>query len=386
MEVIMPINYPQFKPLNASEIGGLGGIDLAGSIRSGLQNANSIQEARYKPQNLQQELYAKQLANTINEAKAKYAPQQEEANVNNKLASTDYYKALSQQALRPKPIGGKISQLEQLRDRFPKGSQQYILYDTALQNALSGQQGITVYDPQGNPMVQIGGSSGSKGSKGGQLYQNKEGDQYISPTGAVQTNLQQRIIGQKIVEPYIQNMIKTLPQFQSGWTQGLSNAEGIANRWLGTNFDLPSQLQEGKASRGVAAEGMLKEFGLNATGRNLVRMEEILTPGKDESVEGYKERALRQAVQFMKTAQEVQKISRSGVPVKQGNNPNITIDRLNGESEKANNNKKASKNEPIDLSQYDIPAGSILLYKNGKPRVFPAELVDQKLREGYNYE
>lgn len=86
----MPINYPQFRRLTAADMGGLGGIDLAKSISSGLQNAKDIQEARYRPQQLQQEAYARQLANTINEAKAKYAAEQELANLNYRKAGTSH--------------------------------------------------------------------------------------------------------------------------------------------------------------------------------------------------------------------------------------------------------------------------------------------------------
>lgn len=295
----MPINYPSIRALTPQEAGGFGGIDLAGSIQSGLENANRIQDLRNAP--IRQKLLQAELESIPYKQKL--------------------LQAKAQAALRPKPIAGKISQLEQLRDRFAPGSEQYQLYDTALRNALAGQQGITVFDPQGNPMVQIGGSAGAKGNGAGTIYQSPTGEQYQTPTKAVQTNLQQRIVGQKIVEPYIQNMIKTLPQFQSGWTKGLAGAEGIANRWLRTNFDLPSQLQEGMASKGLAAEGMLREFGLNATGKNLERMEAILTPGKDESDEGYRNRATRQAIQFLQTTKESQELSRSGIPVKENNEP-----------------------------------------------------------------
>lgn len=84
----MPINYPAIRGLSPAEAGGFGGIDLAGSIRSGLENSNRIQEARFKPQQLLEELRAKRLANKINEAKAKFAEQQELANLQYTQAGT----------------------------------------------------------------------------------------------------------------------------------------------------------------------------------------------------------------------------------------------------------------------------------------------------------
>jgi hypothetical protein len=289
--------------LTAADLGGLGGFGLGEAIRSGLANANLYQEARYKPQTLQADIAQKQ-------GEASLVPYRQKL-----------LEAQSEAAMRPKPIPGKISHLEQLRDRFQPGSENYRLYDTALRNALAGQQGITVYDPQGNPMVQIGGSAGGKGGKGGggQIYQSPTGEQYQTPTTAVQTNLQQRIVGQKIVEPYLKNIIETLPQFQSGWTKLKTGIEGGLNKWAGTNLELPSQLQKGQAALGLAAEGMLRQFGLNATGHNLKRMEAILTPGEGESVEGYKQRAQDQLLDFFNTAREAQQLSRSGVPVKESN-------------------------------------------------------------------
>lgn len=86
----MPINYPAIRGLNAVEAGGFGGVDLAGSIYSGLENANRIQEARFKPQQLLEELRGKRLANKINAARAQYAEQQEQANLQYKQAGTEH--------------------------------------------------------------------------------------------------------------------------------------------------------------------------------------------------------------------------------------------------------------------------------------------------------
>lgn len=129
----MPINYPQFRALSAAEMGGLGGLDLAGALRSGLQNAKSIQEARYRPQQLQQEQHARELANKINEAKAQYAEQneaiglkQKEAQITHLAAQTalsqgnlgliPYYKKLySMQAAAQE---AKINQAKQQQDLY----------------------------------------------------------------------------------------------------------------------------------------------------------------------------------------------------------------------------------------------------------------------------
>jgi len=268
-------------------------------------------------------------------------------------------------ANRPKAVPGKISQLEQLRDRFEPGTPDYQKFDEALTAALKGNNGITLFDPSGNPMVQIGGgsSAGGKG-QGGKIYQNEKGEQFQTPTNAVLTQMQNRVAGEALVEPYIKNMIETLPQFQSGLTQLKSIGEGVLNKWAGTDYDLPSQFAEGQASKGLAAEGMLRQFGLNATTENLKRMEDILTPQKGESEKGYERRAKRQSRDFISSKLKAQSIARSGINVKESN-------------------LAASK---IDTSKYDLPEGSVILYKKGVGYAFPQELVDEKLAAGYSYE
>jgi hypothetical protein len=142
----MPINYPQFGRLSAQEMGGLGSLDLAGALRSGLQNANLLQETRYKPQQLQQELYAKQLANKINEAKAQYAEQQEsmglkqkEAQINHLAAQT----ALSQGNLGLIPYYKQLYTAQAQAQEANIAQKKYQMQqEQAFQNLLSGNQPI----------------------------------------------------------------------------------------------------------------------------------------------------------------------------------------------------------------------------------------------------
>jgi hypothetical protein len=121
----MPINYPQFRRLNAAETGGFGGVDLAGSLRSGLQNANAIQEARFKPQQMQEQIRSQELANKINEAKAQYAPEQELANLKYKQAGIGHLGAQTRNIeaemgllpYRQKLIQAQTSRAEQLANQ-----------------------------------------------------------------------------------------------------------------------------------------------------------------------------------------------------------------------------------------------------------------------------
>ena len=224
------------------------------------------------------------------------------------------------EALRQgKPPTGKFAELEKLRDQYPKGSPDWNRYEKARIDALESTGGITIFDPKGNPMVQIGGKTGSRGTgKGGQLFQNANGDVYQMPTTGVQSQLQNRILGEKIVTPYLEDIIEVMPQFQSGWTKRATAWQGFANTWLGADFELPSELQKGLTSMRIAAEGLLREFGLNATTQNLKRTEAIVTPGDGESPKGYAKRAKEQLLEFLNTAKQSQEMSNSGILVKSG--------------------------------------------------------------------
>jgi hypothetical protein len=89
----MPINYPSLRPLRPDETGGLAGIDLTGSILKGLNTSNAFQEARYRPQQLEEDLRAKKLANQINEAKARFAEKKEAAGIKQMEAQINHLAA-----------------------------------------------------------------------------------------------------------------------------------------------------------------------------------------------------------------------------------------------------------------------------------------------------
>ncbi len=85
MGEIMAINYQPLSKLTASDFGS---FDLGAAIKSGLDNAKAFQEARYRPRNLENEAYGKELSNKINAGKAKYAEQQSLADLQSTQTNT----------------------------------------------------------------------------------------------------------------------------------------------------------------------------------------------------------------------------------------------------------------------------------------------------------
>lgn len=342
----MALNIPQvpFK-LTAED---MGATDYGQALRSGFNTFSKMIESAYKPKTMAEALLAQQLSNKINKPKAEHAEEitladlaHTQAGTNSLNANTglvpfhrQLLEAQTKKALRPEktPLdayGKAVELYHHYADMYGQDSKEAQDAAKNIENVLAGKNGITVIDPvTGNPMVQIGGSSGGR-SGGGKTFQTQEGEILQQPTQQILSQLQNRVVGERLVKPYIESIVKTLPQFQSKWTQAEEFGSGIINKWFGGDIDLPSQLAEGKASLGLAAEGMLRQFGLNATGHNLKRMEQILTPGENESKDGYKRRAIKQSIQFAKNSLEAQLQASRGIGVGNAPGKSITIDRLN---------------------------------------------------------
>lgn len=90
----MAINLPQTQKLTAAD---MGAFDLGAAISSGLNNAAKFQEARFKPQSMQEQLLGQQLQNKIQGVNAKYAERNAQAGLdmqNANLGLLPYKQAL----------------------------------------------------------------------------------------------------------------------------------------------------------------------------------------------------------------------------------------------------------------------------------------------------
>ena len=295
----------------------MGAFDLAGALHSGLQNYGAFEEARFKPHTLAEQLLSAQLENKVKGVQAKYAEQMAQAQLAHQNALVD-------KARRgPAPVMNNLEKAlegtKRIIQKYGENSPEAQQAKAYVQRISQGSNGVTVgVDPDtGLPLVQIGGSGG-RGSPGGKLYQTQNGEILAQPTGAQATNLQGRVVGAETVEPFINEVAETLPQFQNPKTKATSFAQGLSNAFLGSNYSLPSQQASGKAALKEASEGMLKSFGLNATGANREAMEEILTPTFGESPEGYKQRVTQQAEAFAKNKDYAKKSLRRGVSIGEG--------------------------------------------------------------------
>jgi hypothetical protein len=327
----------------------MGVPDYVQALQSGLQTASDV----YKPRRASEDLLAQMLANKMNKPKAEGAQLSFDTDIG-------YKQALTNAANRPPQMSGEAAQLFALRNQFPEGSPDRASIDAMIAQKARGAAGTTVYDPTtGNPLVQIGGAAGKSG--GGTFFNPVTGEMTSQPTGATASNLQQRVVGAEALKPYLDKVTESMPQFQNPMTQASLLGQKVANAFGGQNFPLPSEKAAGKAAIKEASEGMLKTFGLNATGANRQAMEDILTPHFGESPEGYKNRVQEQAATYAKNQELASSALRGGINIGKASN------------------QAAPKERPV-------AAGKIRVYFPDGPHVIPRSLLEEAKRSGATLE
>lgn len=266
-----------------------------------MKNALLKQQVQTQPQMDDEKLKALQQQN-------QYYPQQQQA----KIA---LLKAQQQAANAPKEPSGEYYGLIKYYETLPPGPEKDMVKQR-LDKLAALNQGTTVYGPDGKPIASVGGSV-----KPGSIGVDANGNPISKPTTAVDTKLQQSVIGMNNVLPYFDTIVKDLSQFQTGPEKAQLGYEKFANQWLGGNYEGPSIEAEGLASVNSAAEGLMRAFGLNATNESLNKMAEIMSPHKGESPEQYKKRAGKQAVDFLNIQKRAQ-AAQQGIPLTQNNSQN----------------------------------------------------------------
>jgi len=161
---------------------------------------------------------------------------------------------------------------------------------------------------------------GSTRAGAGGTYIDPETGEIVSTDTSTQSSRDQRAIaGADNIKQYVNKAIATLPQYQTAWQQGNVNYQKLSNFLLGTNYAGPSTQAEGKAAVQEAAEGFINSFGLNATGENVSRAVDILTPKFGESSQQAQARMQSQLQDFVDQENRAKARLQSGNPV--GQNP-----------------------------------------------------------------
>lgn len=248
------------------------------------------------------------LQNSLNQWAAMHAMHQRNqlADWQNKLSGAKLGLLQQQKQASPLPLSsfGKLVHDRGLAEtQFGVNSQEMKTFDAAIQKAAAQTTGLQVYGPNGQLLVSQGAPTqpfsnffknplmGSARSGSGGTYINPQTGQTVSTdTTPMATSDQSAISAVDRVTPQMTNILQTLPPFQSGWKNMLTNMQGFSNRWLGSNYGGPSIRASGLASLETAPEALLKAYGLRPSEYALRVMKETIKPRSGETSAGYQQR------------------------------------------------------------------------------------------------
>lgn len=407
--------------LNAADMGGLGGFDLGNAIRSGLGNANLMQEARYKPRNLENEAYGKELSNKINEAKSEYARQNELANLQHTQAGTGHLgalTALSREQLKMLPYDQRLKVAQTQQAMYELQQQQQ------LNNLLSGGS----QSPGNNVPASMENNQPSSNKQSlteniGQGLQGNANEQILSPGNPALTHLndiwekfpqhrkafEKRGIkktetvkfdpktgtssvittfpnGEVRVRSSIPNddmspaTIKSKSDAQKTLS-AITNARPIIEDIIKSTLkgEIPGQLigkyftpdtqAEYESDVIQSSDTLAGALGYPATDTGLHQAQQTVLRKQIESDKGYEKR-LRKLLKDMDQREKTAKNTlRKGFSLK------------NNAANNSGNFEKAG----TPSAAREAPPGTIGLYKNGELFFIPPNKVDEALSEGFSY-
>lgn len=255
-----------------------------------------------------------------------YYPQQQQLAIQKGQMENQYYPQLTQAQLDQS--NAQTGLLGQQSKYYAPLTQSEIAKNNAeATKASQGDNGITIgTDADGRPIIQIGGSGGSGARNGGRLGVDENGNITSELTQANKTAVQNRKIGEDVVEPFIDQIVNNLPQFQTEGAKAKAAVSGVANRFglsgvidkyskqTGLNSNLPSQQATGESAVITSTDGLIKALGLRPTDQQTAGIQKIMAPRVGESAEGYKKRIKTFWGTLQNNTGSAQKMLSTGIP------------------------------------------------------------------------
>lgn len=301
-----------------------------GTVDSEIAAKNAMNQANQQNYPLQQMFKTQQEQQTVKEimartglsyAQAKHAL----AGANAENARAGLYGAETQNTANP---FSQTSNMIKMFESLPDGSPQKMMLGSILDREFAsgmfpgGAKGKAVSNNTNTgqaPLAGLGSSwlkdprmGPSRGGQGGTYIDPQTGQVISTDTSAQTTRDQRSIAGIQNLDQYLNEAIKTLPQFQTAKAKGALGLKSLSNFALGTNYAAPSQMAEGKAAILESAEGFINGFQLNATNENVDKAAKIMTPRFGESGAGYKTRVKSQLENFAAQERRAQERLKSG--------------------------------------------------------------------------
>lgn len=164
----------------------------------------------------------------------------------------------------------------------------------------------------------------NRAGEGGTYTDPMTGRKFTTNTGANTTTDQTTIAAVDRVSPIIKQLSNDLAPFQTLFGQANLRGQQLQNWLYGANNQLPSQYARGQAGMEVAAEGLLKAWGLKVTNEAQQSMKNAIQPVSGESSDGYKNRIIGTLKQLQENSDQASSRIASGQTVRgsQGGNNN----------------------------------------------------------------
>ncbi len=204
-----------------------------------------------------------------------------------------------------------------------------------------------------NPMM-----GPARGGQGGTYVNQQTGETISSDTSKNTTTDQLTIAALQRVDPQVKRLMEVMPQFQQAGTAAKSYTQGLSNKYLNTDYKLPSERAEGEAILKAAPESLLKAYGLNVTNESLKSMEDMIKPGDGESPDGYRARLTRNLAEMemfgeqaklrlangttIKTPKTTQNSNSNAAPISNNSPNNMTYNLEDLKAERARRQKLKS--------------------------------------------
>lgn len=240
------------------------------------------------------------------------------------------------------PYGKALRDFEYIKQKYGETSPQAVQFKSYL-DSQGSRNGISVFDANGNPLVQIGGSSGAKG--GGATYLNQATGEITSqPTAQIKSRLQKAAISnpqvvknmRKIIAP-ISNYLGWQGKAKHGIQEIINSASGRFSNPIG---DYNAAIDNINAS----AELLLNQFGLNVTDKSTENMASIMMPRKNDSPQSYERRILSHIEDEINRQKTTRNALTNGITVRE---PNVNL--LN-----KSNMQNSFKFNPSDIPDNEI--------------------------------
>lgn len=199
-------------------------------------------------------------------------------------------------------VGKMQEDLINATNQFGKDSPQAGQIKQAIQMALQGKQPLQVFDPNtGRQLVSMGGTMSQRPSSSlSSNYVDPVTGEIISPdTPSMRTRDIRGLAGSKNVQQLISQGAKAYAPMLNPAIKYKISVEKFINDHIKSVFKEPSEYAYGKKTLESGAEGLVNQWLLNPTQKNVDRVVGIVEPVKGETPEGYKDRIRRQLMDYL---------------------------------------------------------------------------------------